>query len=101
MQNFSIGLTGLNAAQTALDVIGNNVANAATEGYHRQRIELSPSTYGQTGGGVNVAGITRMVDTLLESEISRQQSSYGQVSQELSFWTPWRRRSGNSRAVVV
>jgi flagellar hook-associated protein FlgK len=85
MQNFSIGLTGLNAAQTALDVIGNNVANAATEGYHRQRIELSPSTYGQTGGGVNVAGITRMVDTLLESEISRQQSSYGQVSQELSL----------------
>jgi len=85
MQNFSIGLTGLNAAQTALDVIGNNVANAATEGYHRQRIELSPSTYGQTGGGVNVAGITRMVDTLLESEITRQQSSYSQVSQELSL----------------
>jgi flagellar hook-associated protein 1 len=85
MQNFSIGLTGLNAAQTALDVIGNNVANAATEGYHRQRIELSPSMYGQTGGGVNVAGITRMVDTLLESEIARQQSSHGQVSQELSL----------------
>jgi flagellar hook-associated protein FlgK len=85
MQNFSIGLTGLNAAQTALDVIGNNVANASTDGYHRQRIELSPSTYGQTGGGVNVAGITRMVDTLLEGEITRQQSSHSQVSQELSL----------------
>ena len=85
MQNFSIGLTGLSAAQTALDVVGNNVANAATEGYHRQRIELSPSTFGATGSGVNVAGITRMVDTLLESEIARQQSSYSQVSQELSL----------------
>ena len=85
MQNFSIGLSGLNAAQTALDVIGNNVANAATDGYHRQRVELSPATFGQTGGGVDVAGITRVVDTLLESEITRQESSYGQVSQELSL----------------
>jgi flagellar hook-associated protein 1 len=85
MQNFSIGLTGLNAAQTALDVVGNNIANASTDGYHRQRIELSPSSYGQTGSGVDVAGITRMVDTLLESEITRQQSSHGQVSQELSL----------------
>ncbi|MCX5645685.1 MAG: flagellar hook-associated protein FlgK [Phycisphaerae bacterium] len=85
MSNFSIGLSGLNAAQTALDVIGNNVANAATEGYHRQKIELSPSTYGQSGSGVNVAGVTRMVDALLESEILRQQSSSGQVSQELSL----------------
>jgi len=85
MQNFSIGLSGLNAAQTALDIIGNNVANAATDGYHRQRIELSPATYGQTGGGVNVAGVTRMVDSLLENEILRQESSYGQAAQELSL----------------
>lgn len=85
MQNFAIGLSGLNAAQAALTVIGNNVANAATDGYHRQRIELSPATSGQTGGGVDVTGITRMIDTFLEGEITRQESSYGQVSQELSL----------------
>jgi flagellar hook-associated protein 1 len=85
MQNFSVGLSGLNAAQTALNVIGNNVANAATDGYHRQRIELSPATVGQSLGGVDVTGVTRMIDTFLESEITRQQSSYGQVSQELSL----------------
>ena len=43
MDSYSIGLSGLGAAQKALDVIGNNIANAATEGYHRQRIELAPA----------------------------------------------------------
>ncbi len=85
MSDFSIGLSGLRAAQTALDVVGNNVANAATEGYHRQQIELLPVTYGQGGCGVDVAGVRRMIDALLETEMTRQESSYGQVSQELSL----------------
>ena len=80
MSNFDIGLSGLSAAQRALDVIGNNIANAATEGYHRQRIELTPAYASQNGpamigGGVDVAGVGRMINTLLEDEILRQQSS--------------------------
>jgi flagellar hook-associated protein 1 FlgK len=85
MPNFAIGLSGLNAAQAAMDIVGNNVANAATDGYHRQRIDLAPATYGQTGGGVDVAGVTSLIDTLLEGEITRQESSHAQVSQELSL----------------
>ncbi len=89
MSNFSIGLSGLNAAYTALDIIGNNIANAATEGYHRQRVELTPSSVSQSnliasGGGVDVVGATRMIDGLLEREIVRQESSYGEVSRELT-----------------
>ena len=34
------------------------------------------------GGGVQVEGVTRMMDSFLELEILRQQSSLGQVSQE-------------------
>ncbi|MHC4622298.1 MAG: flagellar hook-associated protein FlgK [Planctomycetota bacterium] len=88
MDSYSIGLSGLDAAQNALDIIGNNVANAATEGYHRQRIELSPERTSQMGttilgGGVDIEGVTRLIDNLLELEILRQQSSLGQVSQEL------------------
>ena len=87
MANYDIGISGLDAAQRALDVIGNNLANAATEGYHRQRIELTPAYSSQTGpvllgGGVNIAGITRMIDNLLEEEILRQQSSLEAVCQE-------------------
>ena len=89
MANYTIGLSGLNAAYTAMDVIGNNIANAATEGYHRQTVEFVPASSVQSagitvGGGVDVASLRRMVDNLLESEITRQQSVYGQVSQELS-----------------
>ncbi len=89
MDSFSIGLSGLDAAQKALDTIGNNIANAATEGYHRQRIILKPAYSSQLGslllgGGVNVTGITRMMNQFLEQEILRQQSSLGQISQEFS-----------------
>lgn len=90
MQNYSIGLSGLNAAYAALDVIGNNIANAATDGYHRQRVELvtAPPVRSATGmaigGGVDVAGVTRMINTLLEREILRQTSTHSEISQELS-----------------
>jgi len=87
MSSFDIGLTGLNAAQKALDVIGNNVANTATEGYHRQTVSLTPAYLRLNngvlmGGGVVVQGITRAIDIFLETEILRQQSSLSQVSQE-------------------
>lgn len=90
MQDFAIALSGLRAAQTALDVVGNNVANAATDGYHRQRVEFSaldavPIGNVEVGAGVSVAGVTRLIDGLLESEIRRQQSAYEQTSQELSI----------------
>ena len=89
MESYSIGLSGLDAAQKALDVIGNNIANAATEGYHRQRVEMSPAYSSQQGsvligGGVDVTGVTRIIDSLLEKEILRQQSSLGQVSREFT-----------------
>ncbi|MDT8299978.1 MAG: flagellar hook-associated protein FlgK [Sedimentisphaerales bacterium] len=89
MDSLSIGISGLQAAQKAFDIIGNNVANAATEGYHRQRIELSPSYTSQVGdvllgGGVDVVGVTRLIDELLEKEIVRQESLLGQVSQEFA-----------------
>jgi flagellar hook-associated protein FlgK len=88
MAGFDIGLSGIDAAQAALEVIGNNVANAATEGYHRQRVELVPASNAQGGGlvesGVEVAGVMRLIDQLLEHEIVDQQSAYSQVSQELS-----------------
>jgi flagellar hook-associated protein 1 FlgK len=87
MSNYSIGLSGLDAAQKALDVIGNNIANSATEGYHRQRVDFSPAYSSQQGsiligGGVDIQGVTRVIDNLLEQEILRQQSSLGHVSQE-------------------
>jgi flagellar hook-associated protein 1 FlgK len=89
MQSLDIGISGLNAAQEAISVIGNNVSNAATEGYHLQRVNLVPAYSSQIGsvlqgGGVDVTGVTRMIDVLLEQEILRQRSALGDVSQELA-----------------
>ncbi len=89
MDSFSVGLSGLDAAKKGLDVIGNNIANAATPGYHRQRVELSPAYMSEVGGvllggGVVYEGVTRLIDSFLEGELLRQQSSLGQVSQELA-----------------
>ena len=64
---FRIALSGLNAAQTDLTVTGNNVANAATNGFKRSRTEFS-DVYAvafegigsiATGNGVSVSGVTQ------------------------------------------
>ena len=88
MDSFSIGLSGLAASQRALDIIGNNISNAATEGYHRQRVDLRAAPTGvngqtMTGGGVTFESTTRLVNTLLEQEILRQRSSSEQISRQL------------------
>jgi flagellar hook-associated protein FlgK len=44
----SIALSGMNAAQTALEASASNVANAATPGYKRREVVNTP----QSGGGV-------------------------------------------------
>ncbi|MCJ7776705.1 MAG: flagellar hook-associated protein FlgK, partial [Sedimentisphaerales bacterium] len=51
----------------------------ATEGYHRQRLELTPAYSSQVGslllgGGVDVNGVVRLIDNLLEQQIIRQKS---------------------------
>ncbi|MHC5074041.1 MAG: FlgK family flagellar hook-associated protein, partial [Planctomycetota bacterium] len=89
MDSFSIGLSGLEVAKNALDIIGNNVANAATPGYHRQRVDISPEYLVNMGGyiqggGVNFEGISQEIDVFLEMELLRQRSVLGQVSKELS-----------------
>lgn len=87
MSGYSIALSGLSAAQNALVTVGNNIANAATEGYHRQQVSLTPAYASQNGstligGGVDVTNVVRLMDDLLEAEINRQQSALSQTSQE-------------------
>lgn len=89
MGSLDIGISGLAAAQQAFDIIGNNIANAATEGYHREKLSLTPAYSSQSGptilgGGVDIGNVSRIIDVLLENEIYRQQSTSGQVSQELN-----------------
>ena len=68
-----IGQSAILASQAAIQVAGNNMANAATPGYHRQVARLSPSRpeyvgrAGFLGTGVQLARIVRTVDTALQT----------------------------------
>ena len=69
-----IGRSGLLAQQTAIEVAGNNLANVATNGYHRQRTELTPISSGSIGGassgrGVQLSQIVRQIDLALEGRL--------------------------------
>jgi len=69
------GLSGLLAAQRALQTTSNNVANANTDGYVRQRVNFGQNPGHEIGGfsvgtGVNVAGIERLYDQFLGAELN-------------------------------
>jgi flagellar hook-associated protein 1 FlgK len=87
MANYEIGLTGLNVAQRAIEIIGTNIANVSTAGYHRQTIKIQPVTFdtnnSSMAGGAKVDGVHRSIDVLLESQIVKQSSLSGQLAQEL------------------
>src|SRR5436189_190104 len=72
----SIARTAITAQQTATQVISQNISNATTEGYSRQRAELTASvpqvtTHGTIGTGVSVFGVTRARDLPLDQTVSR------------------------------
>ncbi|RPH20878.1 flagellar hook protein FlgE [Buttiauxella warmboldiae] len=57
---FSQAVSGLNAAATNLDVIGNNIANSATYGFKSGSVSFADMFAGsKVGLGVKVAGITQ------------------------------------------
>lgn len=57
---FSQAVSGLNAAATNLDVIGNNIANSATYGFKSGAASFADMFAGsKVGLGVKVAGITQ------------------------------------------
>ena len=69
----NIGQRALMANYAALQVTGNNVANANTPGYSRQSIELATAFSQQTGNGffgkgVDVTTVTRAHDAFLTRE---------------------------------
>lgn len=58
--SFSQGLSGLNSASQALDVVGNNIANSQTVGFKSGSIAFADVFAGsQVGMGVQVSGVNQ------------------------------------------
>lgn len=77
------GATGIFTSQSAVQIAGNNIANAGTEGYSRQVanvISNTPLTQGGLtyGTGSAVASIDRSSDSFITKQLIAQGSTYGE-----------------------
>jgi flagellar hook-associated protein 1 FlgK len=82
--------TGLNAARQGLDVVGQNISNASTTGYTRQRVTTSAigslaqtgllSGRAQVGQGVSVDGIARLGDAYLDARVRTSAATSGNLA---------------------
>ena len=71
MSMFSIGLSGLNAAQNALNTVSNNISNVYTPGYNREITVLNESN---NNSGVRVADIERQYNTFVAAQLNNAKS---------------------------
>lgn len=91
---FYTASSALNASQRGLDVTGQNIANANTRGYSRQRVDLyslSPTGGRQQyalsapgcGTGVAVGSISQLRDPYLDVRFRAEQSDYYTTASQL------------------
>lgn len=82
--------SALSAARAGMTVTGQNIANQTTPGYTRQRVEQAPAaapglaglwrTGFAVGGGVDITGIARLGDEVLDARVRDALATSG-------FWT--------------
>jgi flagellar hook-associated protein 1 len=80
----STALSALYAQRRALEVTGQNIANANTVGYSRQRAEMAPSsdvkvparysTPDPASGGVEITSVSRLHDEFLDNRMRAERS---------------------------
>ncbi|AJD28586.1 flagellar hook-associated protein FlgK [Clostridium botulinum] len=93
----NIGKSGMFAQQGALNTTSHNIANANTEGYSRQRVELqttrpyckpsmnSAAGPGQVGTGVQIVAINRVRDSFLDYQTRVELGVQGQFASRHKF----------------
>jgi flagellar hook-associated protein 1 FlgK len=80
----NLGIEGLLAAQTALDTVGHNLANANTPGYSRQNVLLAAAPAVRignrlVGNGVRAEQVLSIRDLLVDQRILVQRSAVGRL----------------------
>lgn len=88
---FNIAKRGLSVSQRTIDVTSHNIANANTQGYSRQRVNIGTSrpanvtTAGQLGTGAQVKAIERVRDSYLDYQVRNETSSLGKYDVKNNF----------------
>lgn len=89
----NIGSESLFASRQGVDTAGHNIANAQTEGFSRQRVNLETRQPSETrgvviGNGVFVKNITRAHDQFLEKQINDTNQDAGQSTARFDSMKP-------------
>ncbi|MDF2642548.1 MAG: flgK [Pseudomonas sp.] len=76
MSLISIGLSGINASNAAINTIGNNTANVDTAGYSRQQVMTTASAQiniglgvGYIGTGTTLSDVRRIYNSYLDAQL--------------------------------
>jgi flagellar hook-associated protein 1 FlgK len=91
MSYLETGLSAIRATQVALQTISNNIANADTEGYHRQRVDLETRRPYNLAGvvigrGVDVSGVRQIIDLGVETSITSYRSLTADAQARYGTW---------------
>jgi flagellar hook-associated protein 1 FlgK len=84
-----VGLSGLKAQQSALDVVGHNIANVNTPGYTRQQANLTTNqsqAEGQVyfGTGVSLTSVQGVRDKFLDLQIYQETARQSGANERLT-----------------
>jgi flagellar hook-associated protein 1 len=77
----SIAMSGLSANQAGLAIISSNIANASTPGYVSESINQSELPTGGAGAAVKVSGITRVLDSYVQTQLRTENAGGGYADQ--------------------
>lgn len=85
-----VGFKGTLANQKMVEVIGNNIANAANEDYSRQRADMTTSGSSLSGHlsfgqGVEIQQIRRIRDELLDGQVQLSSSAQSNFQTQLQW----------------
>ena len=85
----NIAASGLRAANAALNTTANNISNANTDGYSRQKVTQEANnalrvfaTYGCAGAGVDTIAIERVRDSFYDVKFRNNETLLGNVQQK-------------------
>ncbi|WP_322048740.1 flagellar hook-associated protein FlgK [Paraburkholderia sp. J67] len=89
---FSIGLSGLQAAQIGIATAGENISNSSTAGYNVESAVFSEAngqatSSGYMGGGVNTATVQRAYSQYITASLNTAQSSSSSLTASYTLAT--------------
>lgn len=88
---FEIAKSGLRTAERSLSVTANNITNADTPGYSRQRVDKSPIGMRMSGFhaglGVNITSITRLRNEMNDIQLNEKRHDMGFLKEKAKIFS--------------